>query len=297
MSAPWAGEVWFHWIVAHSGGPWIVRRTLQRTRATILVYHDPEPETIEAHLAFLQSRYTIVPLHDIVAWLRRESDSIPPRALAITLDDGWAGNYRLEGVFRAHGVVPTLFVCTQIIGTSRRFWWRAVPPAVAPELKRLDDRARLERLAEVGFREEDETDDRPSALTANEVQAMQEWADVQSHTRFHPVLPRCDESRAWCEIRGSLEDLRGRVDTEVDALAYPNGDWTPREVEMARLAGYRCAVTIDEGLVRAGDSPYTLRRVGVTDAASLNELAARASCIHVAVRDVLRFLRLLPRVR
>lgn len=43
------------------------------------------------------------------------------------------------------------------------------------------------------------------------------------------------------------------------ALAYPNGDTSSRDAEMAERAGYGCALTIDAGFIARGDDPYRTR--------------------------------------
>ena len=111
--------------------PWLVRATLQRDRATVVCYHDPAPDVFYAHLAFLSTRYSLVPLRDIAAWVRGEGGALPHRALAVTLDDGWAGNARLHDVCDRFDLTPTVFVCTQVVGTRRRFWFQALPAGAA----------------------------------------------------------------------------------------------------------------------------------------------------------------------
>jgi len=285
---------WFHWLVAHSGVPWIARHTLQRFTPGILVYHDPAPEILHAHLEFLRSRFEVVTLREVLAWLCGERDALPPRSVAITLDDGWAGNSKLEHVFRQHDVIPTVFVCSQIVGTARTFWWQHASPAEVRDLKQMDDDDRVEWLASRGYREEEASGTGVVSLGVEELRTMLEWADVQSHTRFHPILPQCGDSRAWREIAGSREELSELLDSDVYALAYPNGDYSARDARMAREAGYRCAVTIDEGHVKRDDDAFRLRRVGVSDTASPDELAVRVCGIHDATRNVLRRMRLLP---
>ena len=288
MAIPVRLKASFYWLVAHSGITWVVRQTLQRHGATIVCYHDPSPEALRAHIEFLAQRYNLVPVRQIIDWLYDRSCELPPRALAITLDDGWVGNLRLERLLTESGIMPTVFVCTQIVGTHRRFWFQTVPDgAEKDELKRLPDAVRVERLASQGFVELDEFRGEPSAVDLEQLRAMRAWADVQSHTRLHPILPMCGDERARDEIAGSRADLEHALDGhEVYALAYPNGDYTQRDAQMAREAGYRCALTIDPGFVARGDDPFTLPRVRLTDDAGRDELAVRLSGVHAFTRRV-----------
>jgi peptidoglycan/xylan/chitin deacetylase (PgdA/CDA1 family) len=207
--------------------------------------------------------------------------------LAITLDDGWAGNALLADVFRDEGVTPTIFVCTQVVGRARRFWWEHLRPEEVQELKRLDDDARIATLAAAGHPELSEGSTEPSALTLDDLRAATEWADVQSHTRLHPILPRCDDDRAWSEIAGSRDDLLAITGSEVYALAYPNGDCGSREMEMARSAGYLCALTVDARFISRRDNPYKIPRIAVQDSATRDELTAKLCGLHDLVRRAL----------
>lgn len=279
----------FNGTVAASGLPWLVRKTTQRRFPTVLCYHDPSPETLRAHLAWLSTRYRFVTLREIVGWLRGEGPDLPPAAISVTMDDGWAGNARLRAACEEFGVTPTVFVCTGIVGTRRRFWWEAVEDeALRERVKQLDDTGRLQALAGIGFDEHAETEQGPaSALSIAQLHELCEWADVQAHTRLHPVLPRCSEDRAWAEIAGSREDLEAITGSAQYAFAYPNGDYGPREEEMAAEAGFACALTIDAGFVHSSTDPYRIPRIGVWDKAETRELAAKVSGLHGMTRRVL----------
>jgi peptidoglycan/xylan/chitin deacetylase (PgdA/CDA1 family) len=284
----------FHRIVAGSGAPWIVRRMLQQRRATILGYHDPDPATMREHLRVLSSRFRFVTLADIVAWIGG-GPAPPPGALVVTLDDGWAGNRELAPVFAEVGVRPTVFVCTGIVGTNRRFWWQSVDGRQLQEdLKRLDDAERLARLAEFGFEETADAAGDAAALSLSQLAELAAWADVQSHTRLHPILPHCDDERAWAEIEGSRRDLEAMVGGAVYALAYPNGDFSDRDRQMVARAGYTCAVGMRSGFVGLGGDLFSLHRIPVSDDASADELLVKVSGIHDVTRRALKALKVIP---
>ncbi|MCE5253880.1 MAG: polysaccharide deacetylase family protein [Actinomycetia bacterium] len=270
--------------------------TVQHSRPTVVCYHDPSPDTLRRHLAFLASRYSFVPLREIVEWLYQPDHVLPPRALALTLDDGWAGNLRLAPVFADFCITPTVFVCTQVVGTRRRFWFQFLPDGDEKErLKRAPDDVRLARLVSTGYSEFQAAEGDPVALSAEQLEAIGLWADIQSHTRLHPILPMCDDARVRSEIEGSraeLVDLLGGHD--VYAIAYPNGDCSAREVGIAKAAGYRCAFTISPHSIAPGDDPFMLPRVWIPDNAGQDELAVRLSGAHRSMRHLLRRLLLIP---
>jgi peptidoglycan/xylan/chitin deacetylase (PgdA/CDA1 family) len=264
-------------IVASTGLSSWCRFLRRRGQVTILCYHAPLPAFMDRHLVWLRRHYNIIALQDYLCWRRGEIASLPPRALVVTLDDGHASNATLLDVFRRHDVRPTIFLCSDIVGTQRRYWWQAVPDdAKLQRMKRLPDEERLAALRDLGFEETGEAMQR-SSLSAKEIQAMRGVVDFQAHTRLHPVLPMCSSVRAREEIAGCRSALRDRFGLSTVALAYPNGDYSERDVVFAREAGFSCALSIDAGVNDDTTDLFLLKRILLPDDASLNELALKAS--------------------
>jgi len=261
-----------------SGLAFLFRVAMQRTRTTILAYHDISPEALDLHLSVLGKRYHFIPLRDYAAALQSDRvGSLPPRSMVITLDDGLRGNYALLDVFRKHHVTPTIFICSGIVGTNRKYWWTAAADSHADltRLKRVPDEVRLEVLASLGY---DETASCPEryALSRAEIAGMRDSVDFQPHTVFHPILNQCSNERSLREIVESKEMLEQEFGLDVFAFAFPNGDYSQREIEYLRSAGYQCAVTVETGLNDATSDPFRLRRLFIQTAASESEVIVKA---------------------
>jgi predicted ATP-grasp superfamily ATP-dependent carboligase/peptidoglycan/xylan/chitin deacetylase (PgdA/CDA1 family) len=271
-----------------SGLPFLVRHAIARNRATIVHYHEPRPEVLDRHLAWLARRYTFIPLERLVQAIHaRDWSGIPPYALVVTLDDGYRTNRAALDVFRKHGVVPTLYLCSQIAGTRRHFWFK-FPAADIDALTRLPTQERLQRLAEVGY---SPTTQHPEAerqaLSREEIAELANGVEFGSHSRFHPVLTMCSDQECAEEIVVSRTEVEALTGRHCDHFAYPNGDYTEREIELVRSAGYRSARTIDVGWNGANADPYRLKVTGVADDASVHRLAAQLS----GAMGYLRYLR------
>jgi len=274
-------------ILRWTGVPFLLREFVQRNRVTILCYHDPEPKIADLHIRKLQHLYNIIPLSAYVNARRsRTVAALPKKALVITFDDGHKGNYGLLPVLKKHQVPVTIFLCSGIIGTQRHYWWKAcVDHNMVHSLKLVPDEARLAQLADCGFNEVNEYPERQS-LSRAEINDLRAAVDFQAHSRLHPILPQCTDKRAWDEIAGCKLDLERDYGLRVFALAYPNGDYSERELEFAKRAGYACALTIDGGYNTSQTDLFRLKRVRLNDKADVNELIVKASGLWGIVESI-----------
>jgi peptidoglycan/xylan/chitin deacetylase (PgdA/CDA1 family) len=276
--------------------PFVFREVLQRNKVTIIVYHAPAPQVFDAHIGVLRRLYNIVPLSAYVDARRtRDFSKLPPKALVVTLDDGHGSNSALKDVLERHNVPITIFLCSGLIGTRRRFWFlHEKSSAIVQRLKTVPDDQRIATLRRAGFDEAKEFEER-QALSIAELRELNSRVDFQSHTVFHPILPRCSEEKAQAEIAGSRSDLRTRLGHEVYALAYPNGDYSERELRLAERAGYSCALSAYGGFNTKRTPLFRLRRIVVPDDADRHELLVKASGLWAGLRAALKAVGFSPK--
>lgn len=128
-----------------AAGCWRWRRSrLPRDRAVVLVYHHVtggsdgtgrrwapfqrgvSQERFERQIRFLREAMSPVSLREVVAGVRGEK-ALPPRAVAVTFDDGYLDNYTVAyPILRKYGIPATVFVTTGFIETGQAFWWDQV---------------------------------------------------------------------------------------------------------------------------------------------------------------------------
>lgn len=259
-------------LVRFSGLPFLFREILFRNTTRIVVFHDPGVAQFRRALGYLQKRYNIIPLAELLS-----GRPLPPRSLVITFDDGHRGNHALLGTFREAGIIPTIFVCAGIVGTKRHFWFaHASHNGSSEPLKTIPDEQRLEILARSGFRPDREFPE-AQALQREQIDALKESVDIQSHSVFHSCLPNCADEVAEFEIAASKGMLEGMIGKPITAFAFANGDYCARDLALVKQAGYRCALTVDHGFNRPGDDPYLLKRLNVDDSGNIDALSAKAS--------------------
>lgn len=200
---------------------------------------------------------------------------LPVRPLVLTLDDGHSGNFHLHATIQAHHAPVALFVCSDIVGSFRGFWFNHTSDPQS--LMLVPDEKRLSLLSSAGFHEGNPLP-RREALSLEEMHAMAgPLVEFQSHSATHAILPRCSSEKAWTEIRDSRDKLATCLGTSISGFAFPAGIYGQRELEMVRASGYTFALTTKRGSNTLRSDPYTLRRIGISDDASYAELVVKAS--------------------
>lgn len=262
----------------YSGLPALFRQLVQKNKVTILLFHDLSPEVAEKTFTYLKRRYNIICLNRFIeAAEKKEPVRIPPKALVLTFDDGHIRNYEMLPIIKKLKVPVTIFLCASLLDTRRHFWFNHLNGSLpAAMLKRLPNQERLRKLSAIGF-EQDMEFEKPQALTKQQLAEMQPYINLQSHTMFHPCLPTCDDYEAREEIFNSKQMLLRDFGLDAHVLSYPNGDYSDREIRLARQAGYRCGITVDYGFNTVHSDLFKLKRLSVNDTADLNELSVKAS--------------------
>jgi poly-beta-1,6-N-acetyl-D-glucosamine N-deacetylase len=287
MASGRSKEVAF-FLLRRSGLPYMIRELVQRWYVTILVYHKLSPEMADRHFAALRKHYKIITLRNYLDFRANPQRRLPRKALIVTLDDGHKSNYALKPVLEKHEIQATVFLCSGLVDTNRQFWFEIeMNDSVRQALKRVPDEKRLKVLAGLGFAETTEQSTR-QALSAAEIEEMKPVVDFQSHTVYHPVLPQCSDQRAFDEMSASKLELESKLPLEVCALAYPNGDYSAREVATAEKCGYRCALTLDPGFNSRTTPAFQLKRICINDDAGLDELLVKASGIWGFLKGLVR---------
>ncbi len=255
-----------------TGIPLLMRELIFKDKTMILFYHFPSAEVFRRNLAYLVKRYNIIPLDTLVNAIQKgDWSSIPPKSLVITLDDGFVENYALLPVLKEFNVPVTIYLCSHIVNTRRHYWYCSGYPDFL-KLKKCSNQERLAVLKkEVGFDQEKEYD-RAQALNLDQIKEMTPFVDFESHSRFHPILPNCSDQESDGEIKGSKELLEKLLGKKIRHFSYPNGDYGDREAGYASRAGYDSAVTTQGGVNDLRSDLFRLKRVGVEDDASVNEL-------------------------
>jgi peptidoglycan/xylan/chitin deacetylase (PgdA/CDA1 family) len=264
-----------------------------------LLADEPDAASFAAQMDLIAGLLNVVSLPDAVEALAR--GALPPRAAAITFDDGYANNLDVAvPILLARRLTATFYVTTGFIDGGS-MWNDLVIDAVrrAPaefDLSglgcgryTLDDTVSRRRaiddvLGRLKYLELPERLRRAEAIAAragvvsvrqpmmSEAQLRELAAcgmDIGAHCVSHPILARVPSDIARREIFESRRRLEAIVASPVRTFAYPNGrprqDYGPEHVAMVREAGFSAAVSTAWGAVTRGADLMQIPRVAPWD--------------------------------
>jgi peptidoglycan/xylan/chitin deacetylase (PgdA/CDA1 family) len=123
-------------------------------------------------------------------------------------------------------------------------------------------------------------------LDAMRIRALQdEGVQFGSHSVTHPPLTAIPVERVVAELTNSRTILRDVLGRDADVLAYPFSNQNRVVRQLARDAGYRCAVRGKGRMNWRHTDPFGLRRIKIDLGTTIDQLR------HRLVRE--RYLRLL----
>ena len=260
--------------------PIILRELIQRKRISILFYHNPSVNSFKAALEYLNKYYNIISLRDFIENVRR-CNPFAKKTLIITFDDGYKENYLLLDAIKSFQTPATIFICSEIFGTNRHYWWtHSFGNHSIYALKKLSNQERIKIFEKYGFNiNTNFPNEERQSLNIKEFNEMKNSGliDFQAHTMYHTILISCETKEANEEVHCSKKKLEETYNLDIFAIAYPNGDYSEREVEMVKNAGYKCALTLEPGTNRIGSDPFKLKRLSISADANEDEIIVKSS--------------------
>lgn len=279
-----------------------------RPRLSILVYHrvhaqvdaifpaEQDAARFERLMRFVAQSFRVLTLGEAIRRLQR--GDLPPRALVITFDDGYADNVEVVlPILQRYGLVATFFVSSGFLDGGR-MWNDSVIEIVracrqaeldlatfdlgscslaGPAARRLVIENLLPRVKYLNLDEREaaiahlqELSDVPELptnlmMTSEQLRQLHRAGmEIGGHTVNHPILTMLTPAEAENEISSGRARLQEIIDAPVDVFAYPNGnpdcDYDCSHVELVRRLGFAGAVSAEPGVAQAGDDMFELPR-------------------------------------
>lgn len=209
-------------------------------RIPVLVYHNFNPtvpgsmnltpERFKEQMQWIKdNNFTVIPLNQLVSYLQGKINSLPPKPVVITADDGWESQYKyMVPIVHQYHYPVTLFIYPGTISQgSHTMTW-----------------AQLTELQQTGE------------------------FDIQSHTLTHPnfkqeqrrLSPIAYSKFVNNELINSKKILEERMNKTIVLLAWPFGIYNEYLEQQATKAGYVMAFTIGALPTKRSFNPMTQPR-------------------------------------
>ncbi|MFH1176457.1 MAG: polysaccharide deacetylase family protein, partial [Acidobacteriota bacterium] len=281
-----------------------------RGSAVILAYHrvgeadlDPHglcvsPPEFRAHMEAVRNGFAPISLPALIAAVT--AGALPERAVAVTLDDGYADNLVAAEILADLGIPATFFVTGLGLDGAHEFWWDALArvmlgPAKRPGELEIEIAGERVWLATVDRAQRTSAHgilwDRIFPLSWAEqehvVEQLGRWAGgegapadgarpmnraellrlagrpghtIGAHTTHHLKLDAQPEEVRRREVAGHKAFLEQVLGRPVTVFSYPYGVVDAATAELVREAVLAGAVIAGPGVVRPDTDPYLLPR-------------------------------------
>jgi peptidoglycan/xylan/chitin deacetylase (PgdA/CDA1 family) len=87
--------------------------------------------------------------------------------------------------------------------------------------------------------------------------------EIGSHGSQHRDYWNLRDEEIYSEIVESKKDLESRFQMPIKYFSYPKGRYTSKIVDIVKKAGYKLAVTMDDGILSSQTNHFLIPRVGV----------------------------------
>jgi len=228
------------------------RKALEGEYILSLYFHSPSKKLFEGIIKwFLKNGFHFISVKDIEL-IMKGNKPFPRGAVILTIDDGWLSNEEnVVAIANKYEIPVTIFVSTEPVENGS-FWWSYVDIArrqkltvYKPEhLKKLSNDERLKivkvLMGNVHLRRQ--------AMTVEQIKriAVSKYVTIGGHTVTHPILINCEDDESFNEIKDSKRELEDWLQTEVNVFAYPNGDFSLREVNYLHQLNFKLGFTTEE---------------------------------------------------
>ncbi len=245
-------------------------------------------------MQLLAKYFNVLPLAEALDKL--DKDQLPPRAVCITFDDGYADNYlNALPILKEHNLTATFFIATGYLNggimwndkviesvrntkqieldltaielgrvsiTSEHQKYQ-VAQEIIQKIKHLQPKQRSQYAESIAEQAKNLPDD--LMMTDKQLKSLhQNGMEIGGHTVTHPILATLNAQDAEKEIVDNKVELERLLERRVDFFAYPNGmpeqDYLKEHISIVKDAGYKAAVSTPWGVLTKQTDRYQLPR-------------------------------------
>ncbi len=206
-----------------------------------------EKASFDQQMRYLKENgYSVITLENLLDFIDFASD-IPPKAVVITIDDGWRSVYDIAfPILKKYGFTATLFLYSDFIGSPKALTWEQV-----------------RKMADYGFEIQCQTKTHRSLSRMKKNESFENYfAAVQQ------------------ELRAPRRVIKQKTGRTCDCLAYPFGDTSPLVRAMLEQEGYRAGFTVKRGSNPFFVDKYLINRSSIYGEYSLKKFKSNLKAFH-----------------
>jgi len=272
----------------------------------ILIYHrvldkpdfmrpgEVDTKIFNWQMTLLANYFNVLPL--ATALEKMATDSLPPRAVCVTFDDGYADNYlNALPILKHQQLSATFFIASgyldggrmwndTIIETLRNYRHATLDLTdigletypvstetekataagkIIQQIKHLDTKQRTDYTYYVASQVEALPDN--LMLTQEQlIKLHQSGMEIGGHTVTHPIMAKLPIQALEREITDNKTTLESLLGSHIRFFAYPNGkpgqDYLPEQTQLIQNSGYQAAVSTQWGVANHQTDLFQLPR-------------------------------------
>lgn len=196
-----------------------------------------------------ENNYTVIPLQSLIKYLRGEGPPPPAKSVVITADDGHKSVYTdMFPLIKKYNIPVTLFIYPSAISNASY------------------------------------------AMTWDQLQQLQKTGqfDIQCHTYWHPNFKKDKKKMTPVEYQKDIDMqlnksklvLEKKMNTKIDALAWPFGIYDNELEQAAAKAGYSVAFSIDRHCASKSNAMMSQPRFMIVDGPGMKGFTAIMAQCH-----------------
>jgi len=288
-------------------GTSFISKAVLKNPLSILIYHRVLPEydpmrpteitaaEFEKQMSLLSKLFNLIPLSTAITQL--QENALPPQAVCITFDDGYADNYTVAlPILKKYNFNATFFIASGFLdggcmwndiiieamrdtpldqldlkkidlgnvpltSTSQRY---TGAQQLISKLKYLPHQQRTDFVEHIVDAAKVVVPDNLMLSTESLQKLSGSGMTIGGHTVSHPILTSLTDAEVEKEIIEGKQQLESITSSALDLFAYPNGvpgqDFTLNHSQIVKNAGFNAAVSTQWGVSTAKTNRYQLPR-------------------------------------
>lgn len=194
-----------------------------------------------------------ITLSELLDYLNGKKE-LTKQSVIISFDDGYKDILQIKDFLRDQNIKPALFLLSDTNHANRE------EIGTGRDFLSKDD---ILRLIEAGW-------------------------EIGSHSATHANMDRLNDDGIAEEIVKSRESLEKELGISIKYFAYPKGKYNPKILSAIKKAGYKLALTMDDGEVTRRIDHYLIPRIGVDGTHSFAEFKTLFLQLVIKLRGFLK---------